>query len=274
MNIGYVCTNFNNSSVTAHAVKTLLSNTRHNYFVVAVDNKSDPAEIAALSPLVALGPNVEIIRLPENIGYFAGLNVGIRHLRTTHPEIEWMIVGNNDLQFPPDFGDRLEQLEPQLRQYAVVSPDIVTGDGEHQNPHVIESISRAREISYDLYYSNYFVGILLQTFAMRFRSISDRRDEQQWQHARTIYQGHGSCYLLGPRFFNQFTELWAPTFLMSEEYFLSKQLSDVGQKVYYEPAIQVLHLWHASLAKLPSRRRWELAREAHREYRKYVKIFG
>jgi hypothetical protein len=61
--------------------------------------------------------------------------------------------------------------------------------------------------------------------------------------------------------------------MMSEELFLSKQLEGVGEQVYYEPRIQVTHHWHGSLEKIPSRRRWEMAREAHREYRKYVKVF-
>ena len=58
---------------------------------------------------------------------------------------------------------------------------------------------------------------------------------------------------------------------MFEEFFLSKQLSDVGQQVYYDPAIQVIHHWHGSLEKLPGKLRWELARDASREYRKYVR---
>jgi len=62
--------------------------------------------------------------------------------------------------------------------------------------------------------------------------------------------------------------------MMSEEYFLSKQLSDVGERVFYDPRIMVRHLWHASVDQLPSRRRWEIARDAHRVYRKYVRVFG
>ena len=211
--------------------------------------------------------------LRENVGYFRGLNAGIHHLEA-HSGIEWMVVGNNDLIFPNDFGDRLEQLQAEFRVHPVIAPDIVTADGEHQNPHVISKISRVREAFYDLYYSNYHVGLIVQKAAMKLRRVSDRRDELEWEQARHIYQGHGSVYLLGPRFFELFDELWAPSFMMSEEFFLSRQLSDVGERVYYDPRITVHHLWHASLDQLPSRRRWELGREAHREYRKYVKVFG
>lgn len=274
MRIGYVCTNYNNSSYTLEAVTTLKANTAHQYCIVVVDNNSDAENVAQLKDMGAAHPDVHLILSEDNVGYFRGLNLGIRYLRGQHPELQWMVVGNNDLVFPADFGNKLSALAPALQKHAVVSPDIVTVEGAHQNPHVIASISKLREMFYDLYYANYYAGMVIMKLAKMLPSLSERSDEEQWQVARPIYQGHGACYLLGPRFFEQFAELWAPTFMMSEEYFLSKQLSDVGQQVYYEPGIQVVHHWHGSLEKLPSRHRWNLASEAHREYRKYVRIFG
>lgn len=271
MKIGYVCTNYNNSSFTIKAVETLLSNTNHTYEVVVIDNNSNMDEVALLKPIGERFFNVEVIFSPSNVGYFRGLNIGIKALRAKHPEIEWMVIGNNDLEFPADFSDRLADAATALMAYPVVSPDVVTIEGEHQNPHVISNISSIREMFYDLYYSNYHLGKFIQKLARLLPRLSERTDEEQWRVPRSIYQGHGSCYLLGPLFFENFEELWAPTFLMSEEFFLSKQLRDAGFKVYYEPAIQVIHHWHGSLEKLPSRQRWGFARDAHREYRKYVK---
>jgi GT2 family glycosyltransferase len=274
MKIGYVCTNYNNSSYTRAAVRTLVADPEHEYRVVIVDNASDQDAVAGLRALQADHAQVHLILNRENVGYFRGLNQGIRYLRTEHPEIDWMAVGNNDLEFPSGFARSLEAHSVRLSAHAVISPDIVTVDGVHQNPHVISHISKVREAFYDLYFSNYYVGLLVARIANGLRTLSDRSDETEWQVARPIYQGHGSCYLLGPRFFQQFEELWAPTFLMSEEYFLSKQLSDVGQQVFYEPAIQVIHHYHATLRNIPSKQRWALARNAHREYRKYVKVVG
>jgi GT2 family glycosyltransferase len=271
MKIGYVCTNYNNSSYTIKAVETLLFNTNHTYEVVVVDNHSRMEEQALLKPLGERFLNVEIICSNYNVGYFPGLNIGIKALRARHRDIEWMVIGNNDLEFPVDFSDRLAVASAALMSYPVVSPDVVTVEGQHQNPHVISNISHVREMFYDLYYSNYYAGKIILKFARLLPRISERTDEEQWRVPRSIYQGHGSCYLLGPLFFENFKELWAPTFLMSEEFFLSKQLSDAGFKIFYEPAIQIIHRWHGSLEKLPTRQRWDIARDAHRQYRKYVK---
>lgn len=273
MKIGYVCTNYNNSGYTAKAVRTLKAGAGHEYAIAVVDNNSNPESVQQLKELAAEFPDIQLILNGDNVGYFRGLNIGIRYVREHHPAVEWMVVGNNDLEFPVDFAEKLSEHAPSLREHAVVSPDVVTVEGEHQNPHVISGISPLRELTYDLYYANYYLGLVILKLAKLMPSLSERSDEEEWQTPRPIYQGHGSCYLLGPRFFEQFDELWAPTFMMSEEYFLSKQLSDVGQRVYYEPAIQVVHHWHGSLENLPSKKRWNMARDAHREYRKHVGIF-
>jgi GT2 family glycosyltransferase len=272
MDIAYICTNYNNSAFTVTAVNSLLSAKGHNVRIFVVDNASRPEEIDILRKSIAGHPAVHLIANPDNVGYFRGLNVGIREARRLYPGIEWLVVGNNDLEFPPDFCDRVSLNHSTFVQHSVISPDVVTLDGEHQNPHVIEKISAIREIFYDLYYSNYHLGKLIYKLAKIFPRATRRGDEDEWQTARPIYQGHGSCYLLTPRFFRNFEALWAPTFMMAEELFLSQQLAEVGERVYYSPAIKVIHHWHGALQNVPSRQRWRIAREAHREYRKHVRV--
>ena len=273
MDIAYVCTNYNNSAFTAAAVDSLLTNVGHCIHVFVVDNASRAEEVQILRELRSRHENVHVIENPTNVGYFAGLNLGIEAARTLDPKLQWMVVGNNDLEFPPDFCDCLAQNQEAFRAYAVISPDIVTLDGLHQNPHVISKISTVREIFYDLYYSNYYVGQFIYKLAKMFPKATRRGDEDEWKLARTIAQGHGACYLLAPKFFETHRVLWAPTFMMHEEFFLSLQLKKAGDQVFYSPAIRVKHHWHGSLQHVPSRNRWNMARDAHRECRKYVKVF-
>src|SRR5579859_5299248 len=77
-----------------------------------------------------------------------------------------------------------------------------------------------------------------------------------------------------PMFFRHFEELWAPTFLMHEEYFLSKQLSEKGFRVYYEPSIKVQHRCRGAMRTITGRKAWEAARSAQKVYRQHVKIFS
>lgn len=277
MKLGYVCTNFNNSHFTVDAARSLVASAgnAHELRIVVVDNQSAPEHVETLRGLAAEFPgSVDLLLNDQNVGYFPGLNCGIRRMRERYPEVQHLVIGNNDLLFPADFCATVERNLAILDEHAVVSPDIVTLDGEHQNPHVIHSISKTREFVYDLYFSNYLLAQAILWAARVTSPLTDRRDEQQHHAAQPIYQGHGSCYLIGPKFFHHFQELWAPTFLMGEEFFLSKQLSDQGMQTWYDPAIRLTHCYHGSLRSVPSRKLWQLAREAHKVYRRYVKVFG
>ena len=104
--------------------------------------------------------------------------------------------------------------------------------------------------------------------------ISDRNDEKHHSTASEIYQGHGSCYILGHIFMKHFEVLFAPTFLMSEEFFLSYQLKQKKYRIYYTPLIQVIHFGHASLKNVPSRKIWNISRISHKIYKKYLKLYN
>ncbi len=274
MNIGYVCTNYNNTAYTRDAVASLWRSREHQYQIVVVDNNSNEENIVALQQLARDFQHVELILNKDNSGYFGGLNIGIRHLRSNHPELDFMVVGNNDLVFPDGFGESLQSNLSVLETHSVVSPNIVTLDGIHQNPHVISKISTFRELIYSMYYANYHLAIAIRHVAKATRSFTERPDANYHNIAGKIYQGYGACYILGPVFFRYFEELWAPTFLMHEEFFLSKQLSDKGLSVYYEPSIKVLHCRHGAMGAVPPRKAWEAARAARKIYRRYVRLIG
>lgn len=269
MKLAYVCTNFNNSDLTVAAVNSLATNVGHELRCIVVDNASRPAEQDKLRRLADARPDVDVFFNERNVGYFGGLNAGLACLRRSLPSFEHAVVGNNDLEFHGSFVDSVAHNLHLFERYPVVSPSIVTVDGEHQNPHVIRGISPLRERVYDLYHANYHLALLIRWLARQSRGRLRRGDEDEHAHGQEIVQGHGSCYLFGPRFFVEFEQLWSPTFLFGEEFFLSKQLADKGYKVYYEPSISLVHVSHATVSHLPSRRQWELSRDAHRIYRQY-----
>jgi GT2 family glycosyltransferase len=274
MKIGYVCTNYNNSAYTREAVRSLTKNDGHQFRIVVVDNHSDENNVEALKELAKEFQEVELILNQENAGYFRGLNLGIRRLRESQRDINLMVIGNNDLVFPADFADALLRNLPLFEKYAVVSPDIVTLDGIHQNPQVIRGISKFREFMYDLYHTNYYLAVAIRKIAWVTRRFTDRPDESNYDTAQEIRQGHGACYILGPVFFRHFEELWSPIFLMREEYFLAKQLRERGLSFYYEPSIKVQHCWHAATGKFPARQAWEFERDSHKIRRLHGKMFG
>src|SRR5712691_94575 len=109
MKIGYVCTNYNNSAQTREAVCSLLKDGKIEYRIVVVDNHSDSKNVEALKNLASEFQHVELILNKDNVGYFKGLNMGIRHLRSSQPDINVTVIGNNDLVFPAGFADSIRR---------------------------------------------------------------------------------------------------------------------------------------------------------------------
>lgn len=276
MTLAYIFTNYNNSNFTYSVIKSISSQISEtvNPLVVIIDNCSNEEDKSSLTQIANEFSFIKLIFNNENVGYFKGLNVGLKYIKENYPEINFFIIGNNDLEFPQTFTDQLLKSLDLFKHYPVVSPDIITYDGEHQNPHVLKKISKLRGLIFDLYYTNYILSKLILMLSKISKKLTDRNDEKNFNIASEIYQGHGSCYILGPLFVKDFEELFAPTFLMSEEFFLAFQLKLKGYSLYYTPSIKVTHFGHASLKNVPSKFIWKISRESHKIYKKYLNLYN
>ncbi len=271
--LGFIFTNFNNTKFTESAIKSISESDAKYAPVIIVDNASKQEHVIKLRSIANEYNNVKLICNVENIGYFKGLNVGIKLGKNQYPQVKYWIIGNNDLTFSKDILAQVLSNQSILNDYPVISPNIITIDGIPQNPHVISKISKFREVIYDLYHFNYYLAGFIKKLAKFTHRYTDRDDEAHHEEAMEIYQGYGACYILTPTFFENFEELWSPTFLMYEEFFLSKQLEEKGYKIFYEPSIRIQHHWHATTTELPKRLYWEFSRNAHKEYRKHIKLW-
>ena len=269
--VGFVFTNYNNSQFTIQALQSIFASPAvGRCFVVVVDNCSTNEEVKVLLEAKSLHANIRIVENRHNVGYFRGLNVGIEYLRSRFSNLSTIVVGNNDLVFPVDFIGLLDRNKHLFEKYPVISPDIVTLDGVHQNPHVIMGTSRFREFVWDAYFSNYYLARAISRISAVTRRLTERKDYHTHKISQPIYQGYGACYILTKCFFGNFELLWAPTFLMGEEFFLAKQIESKGYRVFYEPDILVRHHDHAAVSKLPSRKLWEITKRYHKIYRKFI----
>lgn len=273
-NLGFVFTNYNNSLDTIKTVDSIFQiKIDSPFIIIIVDNNSNSDQVNILQDLKLKYPDVILILGKENIGYFKGLNLGIKYINNLNIKIKYLVIGNNDLYFPQDFYSNLILNQHSFDNYPVISPNIITEDGIYQNPHVINKISKFREIMFDLYFMNYTLARIIKKIAKITNYFTDRSDEQHHNKSQIIYQGHGSCYILTPIFFENFEELYAPTFLMGEELFLSLQLRQQNFQLYYESNVKIVHKWHASINNIPGKNIWKIAKESHKVYRKYIKIF-
>lgn len=274
-NLGIVLTNYNNSMVTQNAAASIFASPRHKDIkLVVVDNNSSKREKEILKNGLSIYKNVVIIFSDKNLGYFNGLNQGITLLKNNHPEIKIIMIGNNDIEIPEKFFSKLINKCDIINKYPVISPDIITPKGVHQNPHSINGSSVFREIMYDIYHMSYFASVLINWISIKTSRLTDRKDEQYYDNAQEIHQGYGAFYILSPLFFKYYDSLWAPTLIMGEEYFLSLQLKKIGYKTFYEPTLQIIHHDHTTVRKIPPRDFWVISKKAHIVYRKHKDLLS
>jgi GT2 family glycosyltransferase len=268
--VHFVCVNFNGAEHTARWLESvgaqrLAPGLRTS--AVVVDNASRPDELARLEEACARHPGVHLVRSDRNVGYFRGLNLGLARLGRAAPDL--VVVGNNDVEFEPDFAAKLAA-RSYPEDVLVVAPDVVTRDGYHQNPHVPEPFSRRRKLLLAAYFSSYAWARLLTLGSRSLQRLRGGRRNALAGTSRYIHMGIGACYVLRPAFFRSFDRLGDAIFLYGEEALLAGQVASARGRTYYDAGLHVAHAESAALSRVPSRVVWEYGRTSFPVYRRFL----
>lgn len=229
---------------------------------VVVDNSEDADVSKKLADGISRWKWVVHCPVGKNIGYFAGLNFGLKSV--TLAEWDFVIISNNDLCLDVDFC-RVLVNEKYANNVFAICPDVVTSDGYHQNPHLSRRIGIFRRLKYDLYYSHYFVAVILTALLRLLRP--KRRNSNQVKESREIHMGIGAIYVLTRGFFKNFEKLSYPFFLYGEEAFIADQIHSARGILWFDPKLLVLHAESAATGKIPRRAVYEFSREGYSSYR-------
>lgn len=265
----FICVNFNGSDVTGKFLSSvqLLDEEGLRAGSLVIDNASGASDFAALREFAKIYDTAQVIRSDVNLGYFGGLNLGISNLDCA--SLDYIIIGNNDLTFAPDF---LRELS--TRSYnsdtLVIAPNVVTLDGYHQNPHCPTRVSSFRKFLYDIYFSNFWCGRFLTFVSKKLKKIKGGRSNPLSGASQFIHMGIGACYILTPAFFKHFLRLDDSVFLYGEEALLAGQVMSVQGKTFYDADLIVHHAESASLSKFPSRKIYEFMKKSYPIYKKHL----
>lgn len=267
MKIAFICVNYNNVNFTKQFIESInLLKGENEVSIIIVDNKSTDSSVEELQKINA--PNINVIYSPENIGYFKGLNLGIQSIDSKM--FDYVMIGNNDLYFQNDFLIELERKKFD-KDILVIAPNIIRLDGVHQNPHLVSKFSKFERIYRRLFFSNYYISIIMHRSYNMIRSSIKPTDRIGADKESVITMGYGACYLLTRSFFTNFNELDAPNFLMGEEGVLANQVLSVDGKTLYVPNLVVTHHDHSSIGKVSSKKLYSFSRESYFYYLKNLK---
>ena len=233
---------------------------------IIVDNSTNSDEAMRCQEICAEFPWASYIRSEKNLGYFGGLNRGLAAARSN--DADFVVIGNNDIEFEPDFCERLISLIPDPSVFAIC-PDEITSDGIHMNPYVKHRISPLRRFQLDLYFSNYYVARLLLFIYGIVRPHKKSRLQPQ-SGGCELHMGHGACFVLTQEFLKRFESLNYPHFLQGEEAYFSDQIHSAGGRLWYEPALRVRHAEKGAVSTIPKRINYEYGRRAYPTHRRLL----
>lgn len=132
MTLAAVILNYNSSADCRKCVGFLKKQQGVELEIIVVDNASKAQDADAVKKL-SEEEGLTFIAATENRGYNAGNNIGLR--RAEADGCEFALIANPDMEFPdPNYFTRLAGYLSAHPDTIAVGSDIVTADGQHQNP--------------------------------------------------------------------------------------------------------------------------------------------
>jgi GT2 family glycosyltransferase len=261
MKISFWCVNYNGLDHTIKFIESVLaSNDSLNCdtSIIVMDNSETDSDFLILISMYSIYSNILIFRTGKNLGYFGAFNYLLS--KNHHLGCDYLLLCNNDLVFELDTIKKLSNIKVDSNVF-ILCPDVITADGYHQNPQVKHRISLIKLFILDLYFSNYYIGLILKYFQ---RTFTVRANNKSFSfESFQIYRGIGACYILTPNFLKKFSRLIYPSFLYSEESFISDQVYTNNGVIIFDPSITVFHAESATLSHLPRRITYNFERDSY-----------
>ena len=252
--VSFVILHYKDIEVTDRCVRSILQmdDPENRIRILIVDNDIGEKQEKRQQLQSRYGQDSRITVLPimENGGFSYANNKGYRLVREQE-EISYIIVLNNDIEFPQK--NFLELLDKSYEQHPchILGPDIIRqGTGEHQNP--MDTRLRTRE---EAQFTVRMNRLALKFYPVLYPLVSWKlnREEkvrlQQKAENETFYQTvqenivpFGACLIFTPEFVKQEVVAFTPeTQFFYEEYILTGRCRKKGYRIVYDPALQAYH---------------------------------
>jgi len=270
-NFFYIAVNYNGFSYSKSFIESINNmeiNKDDIIKIIIVDNHSSEEDFVKLKRLSNRKRNVQVLRLRKNIGYFKGLNEGIKTINKDKNTV--IIVGNNDLTFERDFIKNYKKISYE-NDVLVIAPNIITKEGRQQNPHVVEKVSNFEKFKASIYYSNYYIAQVFRFINQTIKKIINKPIKLKNNYGQMeIKRGIGACYILTPNFSKHFEKLDDRVFMWGEEALLSNQVESVNGCTLYDPSLKIIHHESASVSSIQSKEKYYMVRDSYKIYKKYL----
>jgi len=210
--------------------------------IVVVDNASEDGSAEAIR---AADPGAEVIPLPVNLGFGAGVNRGIAVTSTPY-----VAVVNPDLVVEPGSTKALLEYLERAPNVAIVGPRIETPDGE-----LYPSVRRFPSLADAIGHAFLWFVWPANPFTRRYRMLD-------WDHDRPadVDWIAGTHFIVRRTAWDEVGGFDERYFMYGEDVDLCWHLWKLGWRVAYEPAARVSH----EIGRSTDQRPYRMIAEHHR----------
>lgn len=260
MDLAIVILNYNTRDLLRDCLHSLAACTGLAFETLVVDNSSTDGSAAMMR---AEFPHICLFESPNN-GYAAGNNVALRQVLSRADAPRAIMLLNADTLMPPDGPARLVAFLDEHPDAAVVGPKLVRKDG---------ALDLACRRSFPTPEVSFYRLIGLSKLLPRSRRFARYNLTYLDENATTEVDAVvGACMVLRTEALRQAGIFDESFFMYGEDLDLALRIKQKGWKVYYDPAVQVLHYKRES-SKKSARAQREFWRAMDIFYRKhYQKI--
>lgn len=215
--------------------------------IVVVDNASPNNTGKKIKEYFHLDESIYVLLSKSNLGFAKGNNLGYLYAKQRF-DSDFIVVMNNDIMIKQQqFGNLLmNHLNDDVH---IIAPDIITLEGNYQNPYRMSKISTF-EILYILLLNTFnFIFYTIPILSKLLLFINSKRPRirriNNESHGKVHYNiiPHGSCVIYTKKWILKEEFAFIPkTFMYLEEYLLYEYLTKMNYKTIYLPDIKVNHL--------------------------------
>ena len=242
-----VVLNYNGRDLTFQCLNSLQQLHYGNHTILLVDNGSSDGSVEAISSAF---PAVQVVALPENLGYARGNNTGLEIALEHDPD--WVMFLNNDTEVDPDLLAAFMEAAERVPEGGILGPKIYYG-GEEQL----------------LWYAG--GEICLPLGRTRHRGIREHDHGQYDEPDRTDFIS-GCCLLIRGELVRQLGGFDPAYPMYNEDADLCYRARQLGVDSYYVPAARVWHYVSSSVGgELSLRKVWLKWQSSMRFFRRYAR---
>lgn len=186
--------------------------------------------------LYDMDSQIYVIHSVENLGFAGGNNLGVDFVKR-HFEVDFLLFSNNDIHLcSVGVIEKLIQKMETLADVGIIGPKVVGMDGHCQSPN--DYVPFWKEL----------VGVPWERFIpfLHLKHLNQNQAKEGY-----YFRVMGSFFLMKFDDFMHCGMMDSCTFLFYEEAILSERLRLINKRVYYYPAVAVLHDHGFSINRSP-----------------------